>query len=126
MPKTVLYIIYLLMVAIGLIAMYTIFNAGNPDSLLRPYLPDPSQDVYVAVISSFLVFILGFVVFYQRDRQDFIQILEMNAEKIRSQRRQGISDQAIADAILTAIGTRFGYRRNMALKKLVAYLAAFK
>ena len=30
-----MYIIYGLMVVIGLVAMYSLLNAGNPDSLLR-------------------------------------------------------------------------------------------
>jgi len=46
------------MVLVGLVAMYTLLNAGNPESLLRPYLPNPVHDVYLAVASSVFVFIL--------------------------------------------------------------------
>ena len=59
-----MYIIYGLMIVIGLVAMYSLLNTGNPDSLLRPILPNPAHDVYVAVVSSVLVFILGFFVFF--------------------------------------------------------------
>ena len=114
------------MILIGLVAMYTLLNAGNPNSLLRPIFPDPRDDVYVAVITSILVFILGFVVFYSRDREGFGQLIAMNAEKIRKLRKKGASDEEIAESILAAMGISSGYRYRMAHRKLVAYLSEFK
>ena len=121
-----MYIIYGLMIVIGLIAMYTLLNAGNPDSLLRPYLPDPRHDVYVAAVSSVLVFILGFFVFYSRDREGFRQLLDLNADKIRELRKKGRSDEEIAISILAAMGSASGYKHNLALKKLKIALSEFK
>ena len=63
------------MVMVGLVAMYSLLNAGNPDSLLRSIIPDPAHDVYVAVISSVLVFIFGFFVFFTRDREGFRRLV---------------------------------------------------
>ncbi len=126
MPKPLLYIIYGLMVVVGLVAMYTLLNAGNPDSLLRPYLPDPRHDVYVAVVSSVLVFILGFFVFFSRDREGFRQLVDLNADQIRKLRKKGKSDNEIAASILAAMGSASGYKHNLALKKLVIALAEFK
>ena len=120
-----MYIIYVLMVLIGLVAMYSILNTGNPDSLLRPIIPNPAHDVYVAVISSVLVFILGFFVFFSRDQEGFQQLIELNADRIRSMRKRKKTDAQIADSILTAMGSTGGYRHNMAKKKLIAYLAGF-
>ena len=114
------------MIAIGLVAMYTILNAGDPDSLLRSIFPDPHNDVYVAVISSLVVFILGFIVFYSRDREGFRQLIQMNQDRIREHRKQGYSDEQIAESILNAMGSSSGYRHNMARKKLMAYLSEFK
>ena len=114
------------MIAIGLVAMYSILNAGNPDSLLRPFLPDPGHDVYVAVISSVIVFILGFFVFFSRDQEGFRQLIEINGDQIRSLRRQGKEDEEIADSILTAMGSTSGYRHNLARKKLILHLSNFK
>jgi len=125
-PKPLLYIIYGLMVVVGLVAMYTLLNAGNPDSLLRPYLPDPRHDVYVAVVSSVLVFILGFFVFFSRDREGFRQLVDLNADQIRKLRKKGKSDNEIAASILAAMGSASGYKHNLALKKLVIALAEFK
>ena len=126
MPKPVMYIIYVLMIAIGLVAMYTLLNAGNPDSLLRPYLPDPRHDVYVAVVSSVLVFILGFFVFFSRDREGFRQLVEVNADQIRKLRKKGNGDKEIAASILAAMGSYSGYKHNLALKKLIIALTEFK
>ena len=126
LPKPLLYIIYVLMVIIGLIAMYSLLNAGNPDSLLRPLFPDPKYDVYVAMISSVLVFILGFFVFFSRDQESFCQLVELNAEKIRELRETGKKDEEIADSILAAMGSYSGYKHNMARKKLLIYLSEFR
>ncbi len=126
MPRFLLYTIYVLMVMIGLVAMYSLLNTGNPDSLLRPILPNPAHDVYVAVISSVLVFILGFFVFFSRDQEGFQQLIELNADRIRSMRKRKKTDPQIADSILAAMGSTGGYRHNLAQKKLIAYLAGFK
>ena len=126
LPKPILTIIYVLMIIIGLVAMYSLLNAGNPDSLLRPILPDPQDDFYVAIISSVLVFILGFFVFFSRDQESFRQLVELNAVRIRALRKEGKKDEAIADSILAAMGSQSGYRHNMARKKLLIYLAEFR
>ena len=114
------------MILIGFVAMYALLNTGNPDSLLRPVFPDPKDDLYVAIVSSLLVFILGFFVFYSRDREGFRQLVELNADQIHKLRKKGKSDEEIADSILAAMGSRSGYRHNLARKKLIIYLSAFK
>ena len=119
-------IIYALMIAIGLMAMYSILNAGNPKSFWRPYFPDTTSDVYLAMGLSVAVFVLGFVVFYMRDKEGFKQLIEMNADRIRGQRKKGKTDAEIADSILSAMGSSSGYRHNMAKRKMVAYLSDFK
>ena len=119
-------LLYTAITLIGLVAMYALLNAGRPDSLLRLVLADPGADVYVAVASSFIVFVLGFFVFFSRDREGFRQILKMNAEHIRQLRRQGQSDEQIAASILAAMGSTAGRRHRLALRKLVAYLREFE
>jgi hypothetical protein len=114
------------MIIIGLVAMYSLLNAGNPDSLLRPIFPDPKYDLYVAMISSVLVFILGFFVFFGRDQESFRQLVALNAEKISALRKEGKNNEEIADSILAAMGSYSGYRHNLARKKLLIYLSDFK
>ncbi|MBW1776727.1 MAG: hypothetical protein JRI76_12740 [Deltaproteobacteria bacterium] len=126
MSRGVLYIVYAMMGLIGIIAMYSLLNAGNPDSLLRFVLPDPAHDLYVAMGSSLLVFILGFMVFYSRDLEGFQRLLEMNSDRIQHLRRQGKTDAQIADSLLEAMGSAGGYRHRLARKKLILYLSDFQ
>lgn len=126
MPRYLLYTIYVCMILIGFVAMYSLLNTGNPDSLLRPLISDPQNDFYVAVISSVLVFLLGFIVFYSRDRESFQQLVRLNADQIRDFRQKGKSDVEIADSILAAMGSGGGFRYNLARKKLVIALSEFK
>ncbi|MGD9239812.1 MAG: hypothetical protein PVG69_07295 [Desulfobacterales bacterium] len=126
MPKSLLYIVYGLMIIIGLVAMYSLLNAGNPNSLLRPFFPDSRYDLYIAIISSVLVFILGFFVFFSRDQESFRQLVELNSEKIRELREAGKNDEEIADSVLAAMGSHSGYKHNLARKKLLIYLSEFK
>ena len=126
MPKITQYILYTVTILVGLLAMYSILNAGNPESVIRLIFPNPANDIYVAGISSFVVFILGFVVFFTKDREGFRHLIELNGQRIRSLRDKGKSDAEIADSILAAMGSIRGYRHRMARKKLILYLAEYR
>jgi hypothetical protein len=125
LPKPVKYILIVLIVLIGLLAMYSIFNAGNPNSLLRRIFPDANHDVTIAFVSSLTVFIIGFFIFFDRDRQGFRELVKMNADQIKKSREQGQADGAIADSILSPMGSTRGYRHKMARKKLLIALSEF-
>ena len=126
MSKSLQNFIYILIIAIGFLAFYTILNAGNPESFLRAFFPDPQSDVFIALISSVLVFLLGFVVFYSRDREGFKHLVELNQDQIRKMRKDDASDQEIAESILAAMGSKSGYRHNLNRKKLLLYLSEFE
>lgn len=126
MPKALLSIVYGLLIAVGLLAMYTLLNAGSSNSLLRAVFPDPSMDVTIAVISSLVVFVLGFVVFFTRDSEGFRNLVALNGERVRQLRNEGRSDEEIAASILEAMGSTRGYKHNLAKKKLIIYLAEFE
>ena len=126
MPKGLIYTVYGLIVLVGLVAMYTLLNVGNPDSLLRVLVSNPEYDFWIAIGSSMTVFVLGFVVFYNRDSEGFRQLIEMNADQIRSMRKGRKTDDQIADSMLEAMGSTSGYKHNLARKRLILYLAQFK
>ena len=126
MHKTVKGVLYGVIVFVGLIALYAIFNAGNPASLLRRFFPDPRHDIYVAMAASVLVFILGFFVFFDRDQANLKQLIQLNSENVRSLRQAGKSDSEIAESMLAAMGSYSGYRHNLARKKLIVALSEFK
>ena len=120
------YLIYSSMIGIGVLAMYSILNAGSSESLLRKFFPSPASDVYIAAISSFIVFILGFVVFFINDREGFRNLIALNGKKITALRGEGKSDEEIADSLLRAMGSMHVYRHQMARKKLILYLAEYQ
>ena len=126
MPRTLKGILYGVILLVGLVALYAIFNGGNPDSLLRRFFPDPRHDVYVALASSVLVFVLGFFVFFDRDQENLKQLIQLNSENIRNQRQANKSDAEIAESMLAAMGSYSGYRHNLARKKLIVALSKFK
>ena len=126
MPKGFIYTVYGLILLVGLVAMYTLLNVGNPDSLLRALVPNPKHDFWIAIGSSMTVFVLGFVVFYNRDTEGFRQLIEMNADQIRSMRKRKKTDEQIADSMLAAMGSTSGYKHNLARKRLLIYLSEFK
>lgn len=114
------------MTIIGIVGVYALFTSGDPNSLFRSIISDPVDDIYLVTISSIIFFILGFFLFYSRDRADFRKIVELNADKINTLRAQGKKDQEIANSILNAMGSYKGYKHNMALKKLALNLSEFK
>ena len=126
MLKPIRFLIYILMVLVGFVAMYSLLNVGNPEGLFRPLFPDPMDDIYIAVISSLSVFILGFFVFFFRDQEGFQQLVEINGDRIRKLRKKKKSDAEIADSILQAMAIRRGYRYNLAKKKLIVYLSKYQ
>jgi hypothetical protein len=69
---------------------------------------------------------MGFVVFHARSREEFGELIERNAGRIRKLRKKGSSDEEIADSMLAALQIHHKGRYNMARKKLVAYLSEFK
>ena len=125
MPRWLMIIIYCLIAPIGLLAAYTLLTAGSPDSLVRIVFPNPYSDVYVAMVASVLVFILGFGVFFSRDLRAYRNLVHLNRDRIRKLRRQGQNNDQIADAILQAMGSFRGYRHNLARKKIMLALSEF-
>ena len=114
------------MIVIGLLAMYSLLNAGSSESFLRILFPSPASDVYIAAASSFVVFILGFIVFFTNDQEGFRNLIALNGKRIATLRNEGKSDGEIADSILTAMGSHGGYKHNLARKKLIIYLAEYQ
>ena len=124
--KRALYILYAVMIPFAAFTVYVLLNAGNPDSLLRAIIPNPGYDVYVALLCSFLIFVVGFVVFNARNREEFGELIERNAVRIRTLRKKGNRDEEIADSILAALQINRKGRYKMARKKLIAYLSDFE
>lgn len=116
-------IFYILMSIAGVVAAYSLLTATSPQSLLRHLSPDPGNDVYIALGSSLLVFIIGFCLFFLKDADQFLEIVRLNQTRIDQLRKEGDTDAAIADSILGAMGIAPGRQRRLAQKKLIAYMS---
>ncbi len=122
--KLRLWIVYILLVSTGIVTFYAIFNIGNPHSLFRLVIKTDRYDLYIVMGGSLVVFFLGFLVFYFRQEEGFSQLLWLNRDRIRSLRKQGYSDDQIAEDLLSALGMKRGYRFKMTKKRLVLELSS--
>ena len=126
MVKIRLWIVYILLVLIGLITFYALFNVGNPHSLFRLVVKTDAYDLYIAMGGSLLVFFLGFLLFYFRQQEGYSQLLWINKDRIRTLRNKGYTDEQIADDLLSALGINKGYRYKMMKKRLILELSNIK
>jgi len=120
-------VIYAILIGFLCIALfYLIFTEGNPNSIFRYVIKNPSYDYLIALV---LGLILSFIILSYRwltERINFERIIQENIEFMRKLRKQKKSDDEIADSLLAAINIRKGIRYNMAKKKILYYLSAVK
>jgi hypothetical protein len=107
-----------------MIAFYSIFNVGNPNSLLRFVIKTDIYDLYIAMGSSLTVFFLGFFVFYFRQNQGYEELLQVNRKRIKELRKKGYKDEKIAEDLLSALGFNEGYRYRLIKKRLILELSS--
>jgi len=122
--RKILWLIYVLMLLTGITSIYTIFNVGNPHSLLRWVIKPDSYDLYIAMGASLAVFLLGFFVFYFRQQQGYEQLLRMNQDHIKLLRKKGYQDNQIAEDLLSALGMKTGIRYKFVKKRLILELSS--
>jgi len=119
--------IYAILISFLCIALfYLIFTEGNPNSIFRYLIKNPSYDYLIALA---LGLILSFIILSYRwltERVNFERIIQENIEFMRKLRKQKKSDGEIADSLLAALNIRKGIRYNMAKKKILYYLSAVK
>ena len=119
--------IYAILIGFLCIALfYLIFTEGNPNSIFRYLIKNPSYDYLIALV---LGLILSFIILSYRwltERVNFERIIQENIEFMRKLRKQKKNDDEIADSLLAALNIRKGIRYNMAKKKILYYLSAVK
>ena len=105
---------------------YLIFTEGNPNSIFRYVIKNPSYDYLIALV---LGLILSFIILSYRwltERINFERIIHDNIEFVRKLRKQKKDDDEIADSLLVTLNIRKGIRYNVAKKKILYYLSAVK
>jgi len=120
-------VIYAILIGfLCIMLFYLIFTEGNPNSIFRYLIKNPSYDYLIALV---LGLILSFIILSYRwltERVNFERIIQENIEFMRKLRKQKKNDDEIADSLLAALNIRKGIRYNMAKKKILYYLSAVK
>jgi hypothetical protein len=120
---------YLLFVLLGvfmLFTLYSIFNTGNPNSLFRFIVKDPSYDLAVTVALAVSVGVLVILLTASREQNSLEHLLEINLEHIQRLRRKGRNDAEIADSFLREVGSRQGFLHSIAKRRVLRYLSKLK
>ena len=115
-----------LMVIVGIPAFYMIFNSGNPKSLMRFIVKDPSWDLAITVGLCAVIAVLGLILSSERREKVFENMLTTNADYIRQLRKKGKSDEFIAEDFLKTLGSSKGFIHSMAKRKVLRFLAKFE
>lgn len=120
-------VIYAILIGfLCIVLFYLIFTEGNPNSIFRYVIKNPSYDYLIALV---LGLILSFIILSYRwltERVNFERIIQENIEFMRKLRKQKKSDGEIADSLLAILQIRKGIRYNIAKKKILYYLSAVK
>jgi len=101
---------------------YAIFNAGNPRSLFRFFLPESRYDVVLTLVLSFGVVVLVLSLTAERGGR-LKGLLDLNRDHILGLRRKGSSDGEIADSFLDELQAPAGILRSLARGRVMRYLS---
>ena len=116
-------IIFVVLVLLMLLTFYAIFNAGNPNSLFRLVIKDPSYDIALTVVLAVSSFALVLLLTMGSRQNRLRHLLESNAEHIRTLRQKGKSEVFIAESFLSELGVRSGLLHRLAKWRVLRYLS---
>ncbi|MFP4491772.1 MAG: hypothetical protein ACLFNZ_09865 [Spirochaetaceae bacterium] len=123
-------VLYILLVVLMIAGFYLIFNAGNPNSLLRVLVSDPSYDIAITMaVCACIVIISGIMMSgSKRDREESIEgMLRLNLDYIKQLKAEGKSDEEISESFLDKLGVKkSGIFRVMAKRRTLQFLSEVK
>jgi hypothetical protein len=114
--------LYILLVIFMLLTFYAIFNAGNPNSLFRLLIQDPSYDIALTVGLSLVVALLVILLSSGKRQSELEHLLKLNEEHIRELRGKGKSEEAIAESFLDSLQAKKGLLYTLARRRVLRYL----
>ncbi|RKX78138.1 MAG: hypothetical protein DRP87_07175 [Spirochaetes bacterium] len=116
-------ILYIALAILVLPAFYMIFNIGNPNSIVRLLVKDPSYDIAITVGICFIIFLFGALLSRTRTGNSLETMLDTNTDNIRKLRAEGKSNEEIARSFLNSLGTeKGGILYRMAFRRVIRYL----
>ena len=114
---------YIILLLLMVLDVYSIFNAGNPNSFIRHIIPDPGWDFLItAIISLCIVITVMIMNSSNRNVNDPIYLsLVENKAYILKLREKGKSDQEIARSFIQKLNENSLVKR-IAYRKALKYL----
>lgn len=118
-------ILYIVLVILVIPTFYSIFNMGNPRSLFRHIVPDPSYDVIITIVLAVAMAAIGIILSQNSRRENSIEhMLEVNKEHIRFLKSKGKTDYSIAQEFMQQMQIQqSGLLYKMAQRKVLKYLS---
>lgn len=110
------------MVILMVIDFYSIFNAGNPNSLFRYLIPDPSWDILTTTVLSLLIAIISLIMVRNSDSSTVVNLLKQNWEEVTTRRDAGQSDEEIASSFIEALGLKREFSKRIIMRRVMTYL----
>ncbi len=114
---------YYVLAILVIIVFYLIFNAGNPRSLLRLLIKDPSYDVTITVVLSLFIVVISIFVASGKEDDPIKHMLDINTEHIKKLRNKGKSEVEIAESFLKEIGVKRGLLYPFIKRRVLRYLS---
>ncbi len=97
---------------------YMIFNAGNPHSVMRLLVKDPSYDIFITVLLALGIAVVSMILTRNREAEPLKHLLELNIDW-----RKGKSEEQIAVSFLSEMGYKKGILYPLAKRKVIRYLS---
>jgi hypothetical protein len=116
-------LLYVLLIVIMLLTLYSIFNTGNPESLFRVVVSDPAYDLVITVGLAVCVGVLVILITASREHNSIEHLLDINSEYIHELRSKGKTDMEIAESFLRQMGSRAGLLHRLAKRRVLRYLS---
>jgi hypothetical protein len=116
-------LLYVLLIVFMLLTLYSIFNAGNTESLFRVIISDPAYDLVLTVCLALCVGVLVILITASREQNSLEHLLEINSDHIQELRGKGRTDTEIAESFLTEMGSKGGLLHGLAKRRVLRYLS---
>ncbi|MBL7006621.1 MAG: hypothetical protein ISR78_06045 [Spirochaetia bacterium] len=115
--------LYGVLAILMILDFYSIFNAGNPNSLFRPLIKDPSWDFTVTVVISLIIAIISLTMAQDSNRNSIKNLLYKNIEFIKQLRKENRSEEEIAESFVTELKFRKKFIRSIVKRRVLRFLA---
>jgi len=105
------------------LSFYSIFNVGNPRSIFRLLVRDPSYDITLTLIVSGITGALAIILYTLSTKTPITQLLEYNADYIKELKKTGKASRDIAESFLQELEKQ---RKGGKSRKGIFYFLARK